>query len=361
MFTQLPTSPDNLSLLEIQSALTTFRWLRAERRAKLREFGQRLRSLSGQVWQESAAMLRQTDPEASERLIADSGAAIARTVICAIAISITIGLFGCGIFLEAAVGALFSWILIRWAYRTWPWTTRLELFLTQTKPPLQVILGTSETEVISFSRSLEFNRRKLDNLKGVTGIGFTVNEQWALVVDLETESIRYWHTVGQFTSHRIQVIGDTISRLLNCDDKIQEMARDCFFLTNLERLIMEFETAQTEAVSPVQPNQLPQCTGSQRVFNWSTKELEQGFSQIAISDELRNDLVRRLDRFVSGKMTGCSGLLLFGPPGSGKTSIARVLSKLGGLELFSVKLPDLKGTSLGSGAQNVRQLATGTR
>ena len=217
-------------------------------------------------------------------------------------------------------------------------------------------MGTSETEIITFSKSLEFNRRKLENLKDVTGIGFTVNEQWALVVDLETESIRYWHTVGQFTPHRIQVIGDTISRLLNCDDKIQEMARDCFFLTNLERLIMEFETAQTEAVSPVQPNQLPQCTGSQRVFNWSTKELEQGFSQIAIGDELRNDLVRRLDRFVSGKMTGCPGLLLFGPPGSGKSSIARVLSKLGGLELFSVKLPDLKGMSLGSGAQNVRRL-----
>jgi SpoVK/Ycf46/Vps4 family AAA+-type ATPase len=50
------------------------------------------------------------------------------------------------------------------------------------------------------------------------------------------------------------------------------------------------------------------------------------------------------------------GLLLFGPPGSGKTSIARVLSKLGGLELFSTKLADLKGAGLGSGAQNVRQL-----
>src|SRR5258707_501441 len=158
MFTQLPTSPNDLSLLEIQSALTTFRSLRAERRAKLREFGQRLRSLSDQVWQESAATLRQTDPEASERLIADSGAAIARTVICAVAISITIGLFARGTFLSAAIVALFSWILIRRAYRTWPWTTRLELFLTQTKPPLQAILGTSETEIITFSKSLALNR-----------------------------------------------------------------------------------------------------------------------------------------------------------------------------------------------------------
>jgi SpoVK/Ycf46/Vps4 family AAA+-type ATPase len=356
MFTQLPTSPDDLSLLEIQSALTAFRSLQAERRAKLREFGQRLRNLSDRAWQETATVLRKSDPEASDRLIADRGAAHARVATCVVAISITIGLFGHGILLGAAIGALFSWILISWAYRTWPWTTRLELFLTQTKPALQLILGTSETEVIAFGSTLEFNRRKLDNFKDVTGIGFTVNEQWALVIDLESGSICHWRAVGQFTPHRIRAIGDTISHLLSSENKIQEMARDCFFMTNLEKLIMEFETAQTEAVSFVEPDQALPRTGSQRVFNWSTKELEQGFSQIAIANELQNDLVRRLDRFVSGKMTGCPGLLLFGPPGSGKSSIARVLSKLGGLELFSVKLPDLKGASLGSGAQNVRQL-----
>jgi hypothetical protein len=327
MFMQLPNSPDELSLLQIQAALTVFRSLQAERPTRLREFGQRLENLSDEIWRESATALREDDPQASERIIANRRAA-AVIVICIAAISISIGLFGYGAYLEAIPSALFTCILVRWACRTCPWTTRLELFLAQIKPPLQLIFGESETEIITFGRSLEFDRRKLQNLKGLTGIGFTVNEQWALIVDLESSSICFWHTAGQFTPHRIGVIGDTITRLLDRDDQFHQMAQHCFLMNNLENLVVNFETAQSEAVAPVDPNQPPPRTNYQRAFNWSKNELEQAFLQVVVSDELRNDLIRRLDRFVSGKMTGCPGLLLFGPPGSGKTSVARVLCEL---------------------------------
>ncbi len=46
MFTQLPTSADELSLLQIQVALTAFRSLQAELPTKLREFGQRLENFA---------------------------------------------------------------------------------------------------------------------------------------------------------------------------------------------------------------------------------------------------------------------------------------------------------------------------
>jgi hypothetical protein len=62
MFTQLPTSPDELSLLQIQAALTAFRSLQAERPTNLREFGQRLENFSDEIWRESATALRQDDP-----------------------------------------------------------------------------------------------------------------------------------------------------------------------------------------------------------------------------------------------------------------------------------------------------------
>jgi SpoVK/Ycf46/Vps4 family AAA+-type ATPase len=65
---------------------------------------------------------------------------------------------------------------------------------------------------------------------------------------------------------------------------------------------------------------------------------------------------------VSGKMTGCPGLLLYGPSGTGKTLIARALSRLGGLELISVKVTDLKGDVwIGSASRNVRELWTRAR
>jgi hypothetical protein len=71
MFTQLPTSPDGLSLLQIQASLIPFRSLQAERPAKLREFGQRLENFSDEMWRESATALRRDDPQASERIIAN--------------------------------------------------------------------------------------------------------------------------------------------------------------------------------------------------------------------------------------------------------------------------------------------------
>jgi hypothetical protein len=67
MSTQLPTSPDELSLLQIQAALTEFRMLLAERPTKLRELGQRLENFSDEIWQESASALRHDDPQASDR------------------------------------------------------------------------------------------------------------------------------------------------------------------------------------------------------------------------------------------------------------------------------------------------------
>lgn len=84
---------------------------------------------------------------------------------------------------------------------------------------------------------------------------------------------------------------------------------------------------------------------------------EPPLSEVIISDELRQDLSRRLDRFLSGKMIGCPGLLLYGPSGSGKTAIARALSRLGSLELISVTVADLKGDVwIGSASKNVREL-----
>jgi hypothetical protein len=120
--------------------------------------------------------------------------------------------------------------LILWAFKTWPYTTQLELFLAQSKPAFQLIFGVSDVDILTFAASLEFDRRKLQNLNGVTGIGFTVNEQWTLIVDLKSSSTSHWHTVGQFTPQRIGVIADTIQRLLDRDDQFHQLARDCFFI-----------------------------------------------------------------------------------------------------------------------------------
>jgi len=119
----------------MRSTLASLRALQVQRPASLRAYGQRLERFGDQVWKESAAALRTSDPEAAERVIANHRAATARVVICAVAILLTIALFISGTNLTAALSALLTGLLIRWAWQTWPWTTRLELFLLQTKPP----------------------------------------------------------------------------------------------------------------------------------------------------------------------------------------------------------------------------------
>jgi len=52
----------------------------------------------------------------------------------------------------------------------------------------------------------------------------------------------------------------------------------------------------------------------------------------------------------------CQGLLLFGPPGSGKTYLAGAIAKKFNTNFISVKGPELLNKYIGASEQNVREL-----
>lgn len=80
---------------------------------------------------------------------------------------------------------------------------------------------------------------------------------------------------------------------------------------------------------------------------------EQAWSQVAVSRPVLDEILMQIDLFRHGGAGAPRGLLLFGPPGTGKTSIARNLATSSGCDFINVKPADLKGRYQGHTAPKV--------
>ncbi len=87
-----------------------------------------------------------------------------------------------------------------------------------------------------------------------------------------------------------------------------------------------------------------------------------GDVQLVLSDYIREELsdfvaaYKKGDVFASAGMDVPSNLLLYGPPGCGKTSIAHLLAAETGLPLVTARLDGLVSSLLGSTAKNIRKV-----
>jgi len=66
-------------------------------------------------------------------------------------------------------------------------------------------------------------------------------------------------------------------------------------------------------------------------------------------------ITQKYSFFFKGKRVN-QGLLLYGPPGCGKTYIASAIAKRFGINFISVKGPELLNKYIGASEQNVREL-----
>ena len=83
---------------------------------------------------------------------------------------------------------------------------------------------------------------------------------------------------------------------------------------------------------------------------------------LEIKQQLQNScrMLREAERY---KAQGAkfTNILLWGPPGTAKTEIARMFADAAGVALLSVTLADLKGQYVGQSAQRVREVFTRAR
>jgi hypothetical protein len=105
--------------------------------------------------------------------------------------------------------------------------------------------------------------------------------------------------------------------------------------------------AHSGALNEVQRLQKQLATLDRKIVAWS---------KVSLPEKQRSELLQRATLFEIGDRAAPRGLLLTGPPGTGKTQIARTLANEGGLGFLAATTADVKANFLGQSGNRVKQL-----
>ncbi|XP_010473660.1 PREDICTED: putative cell division cycle ATPase [Camelina sativa] len=125
--------------------------------------------------------------------------------------------------------------------------------------------------------------------------------------------------------------------------------------------------AKAEKVTPKAPEGAPDNEFEKRIRPEviPAEEINVTFEDIGALDDIKESLqelvmlpLRRPDLFTGGLLKPCRGILLFGPPGTGKTMLAKAIAREAGASFINVSMSTITSKWFGEDEKNVRALFT---
>ncbi|XP_044468135.1 uncharacterized protein LOC123197796 isoform X1 [Mangifera indica] len=121
-------------------------------------------------------------------------------------------------------------------------------------------------------------------------------------------------------------------------------------------------TAKTESKEVSPDNEFEICIRREVI---PANEIGVTFADIGANDEVKESLeelvmfpLQRPDLFKGGLLKPCRGILLFGPPGTGKTMLAKAIANKAGTSFINVSMSTITSKWFGEDEKNVRALFT---
>ncbi|MDR7779065.1 AAA family ATPase [Riemerella anatipestifer] len=237
-------------------------------------------------------------------------------------------------------------------------------------------------KIIDFGYARFLKQSNKDFLKDGLNLFYTANETFNKVFSIQSDiysvGALYYHLltglppyfieISKYKSDKIQledVILDERKKLLKFSDKIDEQTQNIIrkalqpkaenrfksvkeFIQTLNGELEVELSIQEEKVTKIQPKE---------------NKKRKGFSAIAGMQELKNtiqldviDALNQKERYAEYGLTIPNGMLLYGPPGCGKTFFAEKMAEEIGFNFYKIKPSDIQSKFVNASQENIKNL-----